>query len=104
MVASTALEDEKDLSKVSCDMELYEIYVKGFLGSCGAELNAREIEMLPMGAKVMTYDVASVFLLTIWKEIIILKSTVKTIIWTAVVHSLSWWQIWSRNGSRCRQS
>ena len=31
--ASTALEDEKDLSKVSCDMELYEIYVKGFLES-----------------------------------------------------------------------
>ena len=28
--ASTALEDEKDLSKVSCDMELYEIYVKAF--------------------------------------------------------------------------
>ncbi len=39
--ASTALEDEKDLSKVSCDMELYEIYVKGFLESCGDKLNAR---------------------------------------------------------------
>ena len=55
-------------------------------------------------AEVMTDMLESVFLLTIWKEIIILKSTVKTIIWTAVVHSLSWWQIWSRNGSRCRQS
>ena len=39
--ASTALEDEKDLSKVSCDMELYEIYVKGFLESCGDKLSAK---------------------------------------------------------------
>ena len=60
--ASTALEDEKDLSKVSCDMELYEIYVKGFLESCGDKLNAREIEMLPMGAKVMTYECGIRFL------------------------------------------
>ena len=60
--ASTALEDEKDLSKVSCDMELYVIYVKGFLESCGDKLNAREIEMLPMGAKVMTYECGIRFL------------------------------------------
>lgn len=54
--ASTALEDEKDLSKVSCDMGLYETYVKGFLESCGDKLTAKEIELLPMGAKVMTYE------------------------------------------------
>ena len=60
--ASTALEDEKDLSKVSCDMELYEIYVKGFLESCGDKLSAKEIEMLPMGAKVMTYECGIRFL------------------------------------------
>ena len=60
--ASTALEDEKDLSKVSCDMGLYEIYVKGFLESCGDKLSAKEIEMLPMGAKVMTYECGIRFL------------------------------------------
>ena len=60
--ASTALEDEKDLSKVSCDMKLYEIYVKGFLESCGDKLSAKEIEMLPMGAKVMTYECGIRFL------------------------------------------
>lgn len=32
--ASTALEDEKDLSKVECDMHLFEIYTKGFLEGC----------------------------------------------------------------------
>ena len=60
--ASTALEDEKDLSKVSCDMDLYEIYVKGFLESCGDKLSEKEIEMLPMGAKVMTYECGIRFL------------------------------------------
>lgn len=36
--ASTATEDEKDLSRVSCSMELYEAYVKGFLEGCGGRL------------------------------------------------------------------
>ena len=60
--ASTALEDEKDLSKVSCNMELYEAYVKGFLESCGDKLTRKEIELLPMGAKVMTYECGIRFL------------------------------------------
>lgn len=60
--ASTALEDEKDLSKVSCDMGLYETYVKGFLESCGDKLTEKEIELLPMGAKVMTYECGIRFL------------------------------------------
>lgn len=54
--ASTALEDERDLSKVSCNMELFEAYTKGFLESCGDQLTQREIELLPMGAKGMTYE------------------------------------------------
>ena len=29
--ASTAAEDEKDLSKVSCDLHLFEVYAKGFI-------------------------------------------------------------------------
>ena len=29
--ASTALEDETDLSKVTCDMELFRLYTRGFL-------------------------------------------------------------------------
>ena len=28
-------EDEKDLTKVSCDLHLYEVYVKGFIEGCG---------------------------------------------------------------------
>ena len=60
--ASTAAEDESDLSKVSCDMELFETYVKGFLEGCDGGLTAKEIELLPMGAKVMTYECGMRFL------------------------------------------
>ncbi|MEE1315400.1 MAG: aminoglycoside phosphotransferase family protein [Faecalimonas sp.] len=60
--ASTAAEDEKDLDKVWCDLELFDIYAKGFLESCGESLTAKEIEMLPMGAKVMTFECGMRFL------------------------------------------
>ena len=60
--ASTAAEDEKDLSKVSCSMELFEIYVKGFLQGCAGSLTPKEVELLPMGAKVMTYECGMRFL------------------------------------------
>ena len=54
--ASTAAEDEKDLDKVWCDMNLFDLYVKGFIEGCGGRLTKKEIEMLPMGAKVMTFE------------------------------------------------
>ena len=33
--ASTAAEDERDLSEVSCSMELFSLFTKGFLEGCG---------------------------------------------------------------------
>ena len=60
--ASTAAEDEQDLEKVSCDMGLFEIYTKGFLEACGERLTDKEIEMLPMGAKIMTLECGMRFL------------------------------------------
>ena len=60
--ANTAAEDEKDLSKVSCDMELFDVYAKGFIEGCGGKLTSTEIELLPMGAKVMTYECGMRFL------------------------------------------
>jgi len=60
--ASTGAEDEKDLDKVSCDMELFELYTRGFLKGCDGKLTHREIELLPMGAKVMTYECGMRFL------------------------------------------
>lgn len=60
--ASTAVEDETDLSKVSCDMELYERYVEGFLKGCEGKLISTEIALLPMGAKIMTFECGMRFL------------------------------------------
>jgi Ser/Thr protein kinase RdoA (MazF antagonist) len=60
--ASTAVEDEKDLDKVWCDMELFDAYAKGFIEGCGGKLTAKEIEALPMGAKVMTFECGMRFL------------------------------------------
>lgn len=60
--ASTAAEDEKDLEKVSCSMELFDIYTKGFIEGCAGRLTEREMELLPMGAKVMTFECGMRFL------------------------------------------
>ena len=59
--ASTAAEDEKDLSKVHLDLEKYEVFRKGFLEACPG-LTEKEREYLPMGAKVITIEQAVRFL------------------------------------------
>lgn len=60
--ASTAAEDEQDLGKVACSMELFELYTKGFIEGCGGKLTEKEISLMPMGAKVMTYECGMRFL------------------------------------------
>lgn len=60
--ANTAAEDEPDASKASLSLELFEIYVKGFLEGCNNRLTAKEVEMLPMGAKMMTLECGMRFL------------------------------------------
>lgn len=52
--ASTALEDEKDLGKVSMSLERFEAYTDGFLEACGDSLTGEEIRSLPWGARLMT--------------------------------------------------
>ncbi len=60
--ASTGAEDETDLNKISLNLDLYELYVKGFVEGCGGSLTKTEIEMLPLGALTMTYEQALRFL------------------------------------------
>lgn len=60
--ANTALEDELDLSKVSLDLHLFEVYTKGFIEGTNGSLTATEIEMLPWGAKLMTMECGMRFL------------------------------------------
>lgn len=60
--ATHALEDEKDLDKVYVDLEFFEAFTKGFLEGTNSSLTEKEIEMLPMGAKVITLEQAIRFL------------------------------------------
>ena len=60
--ATTALEDEADLSKVNFDINLYELYVKGFIEGAKGGLTESELEMLPIGAIMMTLECGMRFL------------------------------------------
>ncbi len=60
--ATTALEDEADLSKVNFDIGLYELYVKGFIEGAKGGLTDSELDLLPIGAIMMTFECGSRFL------------------------------------------
>lgn len=60
--ASTGAEDETDLSKIELDLSLFEAFTKGYLEGCDGTLTQTEIQMLPMGAKLMTYECGIRFL------------------------------------------
>ena len=53
---NTAKDDEKDLSKVSCDLDLYERYARGYLEACGDVLTRKELELLPYAALIITVE------------------------------------------------
>ncbi|MBO4620714.1 MAG: polysaccharide biosynthesis protein [Victivallales bacterium] len=53
---NTAKDDEKDLSKVSCDLNLYEHYARGWLEACGKMLTPKERELLPYASLVITSE------------------------------------------------
>ena len=59
--AATAPEDTQELSRMSLDLHLFEVYTKGFLNGCHS-LTKKEIELLPLGAKVITLELAVRFL------------------------------------------
>ena len=60
--ATTAAEDEADLSKVHFDLGLFEAYGEGFLSAAGDALTPLELETLPDGAILMTFEVGIRFL------------------------------------------
>ncbi len=56
--ASTAAEDERDLSKVSLNLELYEQFTRGFIKGTAGLLTDEEIRLLPYGAYIMTLELS----------------------------------------------
>lgn len=59
--AATAAEDEKDLSKMTIDLEQYRIFTRGFLTACPG-LTEEERKALPLGALIMTLECGVRFL------------------------------------------
>lgn len=58
--AATASEDEKDLSKMTIDLEMFKAFTIGYVSSCN--LKQKEMEYLPLGAKTMTLECGVRFL------------------------------------------
>ena len=59
--AATAPEDEKDLSKMGINLHLFRVYTAGYLAACKS-LTPKERELLPLGAKTLTLELAVRFL------------------------------------------
>ena len=60
--ANHNVEDEKDLTKVNFDIDLYEAYARGFLEGAAGALTDAELDYLPWGAKLMTLECGIRFL------------------------------------------
>ncbi len=60
--ASTAAEDEKDLSKVHFDIELFKVYAEGYCRAVKNSITEREAELLPYGSYLMTIECGMRFL------------------------------------------
>lgn len=60
--ANHCTEDEKDLSKVNFDIELFEVYTRGFLEGTAGSLTPEELTYMPWGAKLMTLECGIRFL------------------------------------------
>ncbi len=59
---TTAAEDEQDLSKIYVDMERFEAFTKGFLEKMKGTITKEELELLPIGGWMMTYENTTRFL------------------------------------------
>ncbi len=60
--ASTAAEDEPDLSKVNFSMDLFKAFAEGFVGEVKSRLTLREVKYMHFGAILMTYECGMRFL------------------------------------------
>ncbi|MEA2012281.1 MAG: aminoglycoside phosphotransferase family protein [Verrucomicrobiota bacterium] len=59
---SPAAEDERDLSKVKMQINMFEALLKGYMSTAGGFLNQTEKEYLPFGGKLITLEIGVRFL------------------------------------------
>jgi len=60
--AASGAEDEPDLSKIWFKLDYFEAFTKGFAEELNGELTKREVELLALSAKLMTYECGIRFL------------------------------------------
>ncbi len=60
--ASTGAEDEKDLTKVHFDINLFKAYAEGYCGAVKNSITEKEMELLPYGSFLMTIECGIRFL------------------------------------------
>jgi Ser/Thr protein kinase RdoA (MazF antagonist) len=60
--ANTAAEDERDLSQVSFDLGVFELYLRGYLDSARDFLTPLEVAYLPFSARLITFETGLRFL------------------------------------------
>ncbi len=60
--ASSAAEDETDLNRVWCRLDLFEAFTRGYLREMYGEITPRELELLPFSVLLMTYECGIRFL------------------------------------------
>lgn len=60
--ASTAKEDETDLSKVHLDLELFEQYTRGYLSEMAPYINEEELSLMGESIRIITLELAIRFL------------------------------------------
>ena len=54
--ASSAAEDERNLNKVSLSLPMFKAFTRGYLSEAGRTMSRDEVRMLPLGAKLMTFE------------------------------------------------
>ncbi len=59
---NTAEEDERDLSKVEMNIDMYNALVDGYMSTAGEMLVPKEIELLPFSGKLITFEIGIRFL------------------------------------------
>ncbi len=60
--ASSAAEDENDLSKIFFDMDKFEAFTNGYVSQLKNKLTESEIELMPFSVELMTYECGIRFL------------------------------------------
>ena len=53
---NSAAEDEPDVSKVHCRLEIFDALAEGYLNAAGGFLNQAELAELELGARLMTFE------------------------------------------------